>query len=82
MLLLIVRKLVSDERNTLVEYQLNDKVAYKSALDFKERLKLYLLSEIGDLDTVTPEDIWAWSTAMREVVIRLTKQHEKNQRAF
>lgn len=73
LLYLIVRQMVQDEKKTFVEHEITSYSEYQSAVILKDAFKAHLKIEIGCVATMTRFELWAWSTALREIVIEMNQ---------
>ena len=65
--------MIQAEKKTLVEHDITSYAEHQSAIILKDSFKAHLKIEIGCVATMTRFELWAWRTALREIVIEMNQ---------
>ena len=69
--------MVQDQKKDLAEYEITSYADYQSAILLKESFKATLKIQIGCIRSMSRFELWAWSTAMREIVVEMNQSQTR-----
>lgn len=76
LLCLMVFQMAQAERDTLAQYEIASHADHRCATILKDSFKAHLKASISSYDIMTPFELWAWTVALREILLEMNRHRD------